>query len=250
MPEPGEVWLDSRMFPALGLALGDEVEVGLARLGIGRVLIKEPDRGGSFFDLGPRLLMNIADVPATEVVQPGSRIGYRLLLRGPEAELEALRAELELEPNYRWMDIRRNSARIGGALDRAESFPAARRFFLACCWRALPWPCPRTAMPAATTITLASSRRWGRLPTRYSTPISASWAWWEGSACCSGSGWAPGCTWRSFAALDALIPVDLPCRASGPSCSGAATGLICALAFAMPPLLHLKNVSHATRHAA
>ena len=123
-PPPGEVWLDSRLFPALGVSLGDTLEVGLAELTVGRVLVAEPDRGGSFFDLGPRLLMNMQDVPATEVVQPGSRLSYRLLLGGPEADLEDLKDAIEedLQPNYRWVSIRESSPRIGSALDRAESF--------------------------------------------------------------------------------------------------------------------------------
>ena len=242
MPEPGEVWLDSRMFPALGLALGDEVEVGLARLSIGRVLIKEPDRGGSFFDLGPRLLMNIADVPATEVVQPGSRIGYRLLLRGPEAELEALRAELELEPNYRWMDIRRNSARIGGALDRAESFLLLGGLL--------------GVLLAGVAVALSAHRyarrhydHVGIFKTLGATPNQILNAYLGilgvvgGFSVLLGLGLGAGLHLAIVAALDALIPVDLPMPSVRPFLLGAATGLICALAFAMPPLLHLKNVS-------
>ena len=122
IPPAGEVWLDSRLFPAMGVSLGDDIEVGLATLKISRVLVAEPDRGGSFFDLGPRLLMNIADVPATEVVQPGSRISYRLLLRGDDSDLADLKSILPLEPNYNWVSIRESSPRIGSALDRAESF--------------------------------------------------------------------------------------------------------------------------------
>ena len=122
VPAPGEIWLDSRLFPALGVSLGEEVEVGMASLRIGGVLVAEPDRGGSMFDLGPRLLMNLQDVPATEVVQPGSRLSYRMLLAGDNDELEALKEALPLQPNYRWASIRESSSSIGNALDRAESF--------------------------------------------------------------------------------------------------------------------------------
>ncbi|MDP6187118.1 MAG: ABC transporter permease, partial [Pseudomonadales bacterium] len=122
VPEPGTVWLDSRLFPAMNLGLGDTIEVGIAKLTVASVLIAEPDRGGSFFDLGPRLLMNMQDVAATEVVQPGSRLSYRLLLSGAEVELEALREALPLKPNFSWVSVRESSPRIGRALDRAESF--------------------------------------------------------------------------------------------------------------------------------
>ena len=122
VPDRGEIWLDSRLFPALGVQLGDSIEVGLANLKVTNVLVAEPDKGGSFFDLGPRVLMNLADVPATDVVQPGSRLSYRLLLSGDEKKLEELKSELNLEPNFRWVSVAESSPRIGSALDRAESF--------------------------------------------------------------------------------------------------------------------------------
>ncbi|MCY3793736.1 MAG: ABC transporter permease, partial [Gammaproteobacteria bacterium] len=45
LPAPGEIWIDSRLFPSLGVRLGDTVEVGMASLKVTRVLVKEPDRG-------------------------------------------------------------------------------------------------------------------------------------------------------------------------------------------------------------
>ena len=241
-PPPGEVWLDSRLFPALGLALGDEVEVGIARLEVSRVLIKEPDRGGSFFDLGPRLLMNIADVPATEVVQPGSRIGYRLLLRGPDADLDALRDELALEPNYRWMDIRESSRRIGGALDRAESFLLLGGLL--------------GVLLAGVAVALSAhrySRRHydhvGIFKTLGATPRQIVGAYLGilavvgGISVVLGLGLGAAVHLLIVEALAALMPVELPAPSPRPFLLGAATGLICALAFAMPPLLHLKNIS-------
>ena len=88
-PAPGEVWLESRLLPALSLALGDELEVGLASLKVSQVLIKEQDRGGGFDSAGPRVLMNGQDVAATSVVQPGSRLTYRYLFAGDRDALAA-----------------------------------------------------------------------------------------------------------------------------------------------------------------
>ena len=90
IPRMGTVWLDSRLFPALGVELGDTVSVGYADLVIEEVLTYEPDRGGSMWDMGPRLLMNLGDVEQTQVVQPGSRLQYKFLVAGDRADLDAL----------------------------------------------------------------------------------------------------------------------------------------------------------------
>ncbi len=242
VPPPGEVWLDSRLFPALHLALGDTVEVGVARLRVGRVLIREPDRGGSFFDLGPRLLMNIADVPATEVVQPGSRIRYRLLLRGPDADLEALREELAVEANFRWVDVRENSPRIGGALDRAESYLLLGGLL--------------GVLLAGVAVALSAHRyarrhydHVGIFKTLGATPAQILNVYLGilglvgAISVVLGLGLGVGLHLLIIRVLDALLPVSLPMPSFRPFLLGSATGLICALAFAMPPLLHLKSIS-------
>jgi putative ABC transport system permease protein len=242
LPEPGEVWLDSRLFPALGVQIGDSVEVGMARLSVGRVLVAEPDRGGSMFDLGPRLLMRMDDVPRTEVVQPGSRLSYRLLLRGPESALEALRADLPLEPNYVWRDIRDGSQAIGAALARAESFLLLGGLL--------------GVLLAGVAVAL-SAHRYAR---RH----------YDHVAILKTLGATPGQILRAFllllmvvgavavvlglvlgsalhlaivAVLGSVVPIDLPWPTARPFLLGAATGLICAVAFALPPLLHLYRIS-------
>ena len=242
IPAPGEIWLDSRLFPALGVELGDRVEVGVASFRVGRVLIKEPDRGGSFFDLGPRLLMNLADVPATEVVQPGSRIRYRLLLRGEEAELDALRDALSLGPGYRWVGIRESSPRIGAALRRAESFLLLGGLL--------------AVLLAGVAVALSAHRyarrhydHVGILKTLGAGPKGILYGFLGILSVVGLLSVALGLSLGGVlhlsivAALDALIPVNLPPPSARPLLLGTATGLICALAFAMPPLLHLKNIS-------
>lgn len=242
IPKAGEVWLDSRLFPALGVSLGDPIEVGLAELRIGRVLVAEPDRGGSFFDLGPRLLMNIEDVPATEVVQPGSRISYRLLLRGPEDDLQDLKRALPLEPNYRWVSIRESSPRIGSALDRAESFLLLGGLL--------------GVLLAGIAVALSAHRYASRhydhvavLKTLGATPKQILYGFMSilllvGSvAIAAGLLLGGALHFIIVELLASLIQIDLPSPGIRPFALGTATGLICALSFAMPAFLHLKEVS-------
>jgi putative ABC transport system permease protein len=67
---------------ALGLRMGDTLLLGDARLQVARILTQEPDRGAGFMNFAPRVLMNVADLPATGLVQPASRITYRFAVAG------------------------------------------------------------------------------------------------------------------------------------------------------------------------
>ena len=61
-------------------------------MAVGPVLLYEPDRGGETFHIAPRLLMNGADVPATGLIAPGSRVNYRLLVASEPKAIAAYRS--------------------------------------------------------------------------------------------------------------------------------------------------------------
>jgi putative ABC transport system permease protein len=84
-PAPGTVWVDPALLDALQLKVGDPLLLGDARLTIARTVIVEPDRGISFSSFAPRVLLADADLPATGLVQPASRITWRLAVAAPAA---------------------------------------------------------------------------------------------------------------------------------------------------------------------
>lgn len=88
-PGPGQAWVDAPVLEALGLQVGDPLLLGDARLRIGRVLVLEPDRGAGFMSFAPRVMINQADLAATALVQPASRIGYRLAVAGEPEPVKA-----------------------------------------------------------------------------------------------------------------------------------------------------------------
>ena len=244
VPERGEVWLDSRLFPSLGVVLGDSVQVGYEKLRISRVLTSEPDRGGSFFDLGPRVLMRLADVPATRVIQPGSRIGYRLLLAGDESALNEYRDRFREQfiGKFRWQSIRESSPSIGSALDRAESFLLLGGLL--------------AVILAGIAVALSANRYAKRhydhvsvLKTLGATPNEIQWGYF-GVLTVLGVGGVvfglllgTGIHLGIVQLLATYLPANLPLPGSRPLLLGAATGFICLIAFALPPLLALKNIS-------
>ncbi len=82
-PEAGEVWLDSKLVSLLG----GEVELGRSRFTANWLLTYEPDRGGTLFNLAPRILMNMEDLSSTGLIVPGSRVNYRLLFAGEQSQI-------------------------------------------------------------------------------------------------------------------------------------------------------------------
>lgn len=123
-PERGEAWVDSRLLPLLKIKLGDSVMVGEKSLIATRVIVNEPDRGSSFGAFGARVLMNEADLTATEVIQPGSRINYGWLVAGAERNVEAMLAELKprLTAHDRIRDVASAQQGLGKTLDTARKF--------------------------------------------------------------------------------------------------------------------------------
>ena len=120
---PGEVWFEARLLDLLQVKPGDTIELGEARLVVAGVIVNEPDAPLSVFGGSPRVIMHLADVAATNIVQPGSRISYRYLFAGTTSALDALTEALKprLTVHQRWRNLDRESA-IGSALERAERF--------------------------------------------------------------------------------------------------------------------------------
>ena len=123
-PKPGEVWLDERLASGLLLAPGGAVAVGQLHLPVRAILTMEPDRGINFFSLAPRLMMHVDDIPASGLVQTGSRVRYRLLLAGETKALANFRAWAEPRLSYgqRLEDARNARPEIRSALDRSQRF--------------------------------------------------------------------------------------------------------------------------------
>ena len=92
VPQAGEAWPDERMATTLSLAPGTALALGNIAVRSGPILTLEPDRGMNVFALAPRLMINLADLPATGLIQPGSRVSYRLHLAGEAVDVRAFEA--------------------------------------------------------------------------------------------------------------------------------------------------------------
>jgi putative ABC transport system permease protein len=100
------------------------VSIGTLRLRLSARVVRDVDQAIGFASFAPRVLLNMSDLPATGLVQEGSRINYRLLLAGEAAQLAGLRAWLEkrLALGEKLEDVRDARPEIRTALERAERF--------------------------------------------------------------------------------------------------------------------------------
>ena len=244
-PPPGEVWLESRALPALGIDVGDNVYVGEATLRVGRIIITEPDRqqGGMVDNAGPRLMMHLSDVPATNVVQMGSRVRYRYLFASDvSADLDGFSEwfDGEYDNVYRLRDVRDESEEVSEALDRAESFLMLGSLFAVLL----------SGLAIALTAKRYSERHFDYvaiLKTLGCTSRQITSIYVRMQLILAFTAVVLGCLlgWLMhhgiLALLDSLLQVTLPPAGYQPYVIGAMTALICLLAFALPPLLALRE---------
>jgi putative ABC transport system permease protein len=82
-PEPGTAWVDAALLSALQLKIGDALLLGDVSLKIARIVSIEPDRGAGFMSFAPRVMIGHGDLAATGLIQPASRVSYRLAVASP-----------------------------------------------------------------------------------------------------------------------------------------------------------------------
>lgn len=124
IPRSGTVWVDERLLARLEMHVGDSIALGIRRFRVAARLTEEPETTVGFLNLGPRLIMNLADLPSTGLIQVGSRVTYRLGLTGTAQAIRDFRAfaQARAGPGQRVEDVRDARPEIRSALERAEKF--------------------------------------------------------------------------------------------------------------------------------
>ena len=84
IPARGQAWVEAALLEALGLQIGDELLLGESSFRVTRLIVNEPDRGAGFMNFAPRVMINEKDVAATGLIQPASRVSYRLAVAGED----------------------------------------------------------------------------------------------------------------------------------------------------------------------
>jgi len=124
VPQPGTLWISRAGADALGAQVGDIIGIGSSELRLAALVVQEPDAALDYFNTAPRVFINLGDVPATGLVQEGSRIAYRLVVAGEASDVERFTALARdnLARGQRLETAADARPEIRQALDRADRF--------------------------------------------------------------------------------------------------------------------------------
>jgi putative ABC transport system permease protein len=243
VPARGTLWLSDEAARELAVARGGTVRIGTLALSVAAVVAEEPDAALDYFNLAPRVFMNLADLPASGLVQEGSRIGYRLVVRGAPAAVERYVAatRAELGRGQRLETIAEARPELRRALDRAGRFFALAAMI--------------AVALAAVAVALAARRYAERhldgcalmrcLGASQRTIVAITLGELllvGGAGIAIGLAAAAGLQALAADRLAATLGIVLPPLATAPAGFGAAVGLTVLLAFAAPPVLALARV--------
>ena len=88
-PQAGTVWVEAGVLTALRVQIGDQISLGDSSFKIAALIAAEPDRGTGFVSFSPRVMLRWSDLAATHLIQPASRVTWRLLVAGPMRQGDA-----------------------------------------------------------------------------------------------------------------------------------------------------------------
>jgi len=251
-PASGEAWVEARLFNLLNIKIGDNIEVGYLNLVVTHLIVNEPDRGTGFAAAGARVMISIDDLPASQLVRPGSRIGYRFLMSGDDRSIEQYKDWFQQRE-----DALSNSSEIkhfrlvtpdNAEQQLAEAMQRGRAFLLLSGTIGV--------LLAGIAMALASQRYASRLTDQ----VALMKAWGQSTNAIRRSqflrlfiiaavstligmllGWLAHYTLLEVA--KGVFDVELPLPGSRPWIVATITGFVCVLGFALPALWHLPTIA-------
>lgn len=241
-PAIGTVWVTPRILAALGLQIGDTIQIGKLTARITAVIAYLPDGGFGFLSIAPKILLNYRDIPLTTLVNSNSRVAYKLLMSGTPGVIGNLRAAFRnhLPAGVEMRDANDSEHQLAAATGRAQRFLALAALV--------------SVLVSAVAIVLAARR----YTDRYTDTIAVlrclglkRWRvqlllllelLWLGIAA-SAIGVVIGffAQFGLVAMLKGLLPALLPAASFTPALSASGICLVMLMGFALPPLMRVAN---------
>jgi len=243
IPARGELWLDERLYAALGVRTGDTAGLGLLELRVAGMVSFESDRGANFFSLLPRAIVHLDDLPDSGLLTPGARATYRLHVAGEPEAVEAFErwAVPRLGRGQRVETLENARPEVRSALDQARRFLRLSAL-LAVILAAVAVGLSARRFMRRHLDACAVMRCLGAAPSRVLAVFVGEFVLFGLAAALLGAlaGWAVQAGLAGT--LASLMQLPLPSPSLHPLGHGLAVGLTLLVGFVLPQLLRLRRV--------
>ena len=247
IPAPGEAWVDAPLLEALALKPGDSLLLGDSQLRIARIIVVEPDRGAGFMSFAPRVMLNQADLAATRLVQPASRLTYRFAVAGDDKRVSAFvkwALEEVKKPAIRGVRI---ESLEGGRPEMRQTLDRAEKFLnlvalLAALLSAVAVALGARGFAAGHLDDCAMLRVLGQSQRTIALAYASEFALIGLFASLLGVAVGFGVHFLFVLLLAGLVETSLPAATLWPAAFGIGMGLTLLFAFGLPPVMQLAQV--------
>ena len=249
VPQPGQAWVDPALLEVLNLQMGDVIWLGDKSFQTAALIDREPDRGAGFMNFAPRVMIHQSDVQATGLIQPASRISYRMAVSGDESQanvqqfLKWAREEID-KPEVRGIQVESMESgrpEMRQTLDRAEKFlnlVALLAGLLCAVSVALAARTFASKHLDACALLRVLGQSQQTLSVAYAFEFITAGVMASLLGVMMGFGIHHAFVWL----LAGLVDVQLPPSSAAPALLGLGMGLTLLLAFGLPPVLQLAKV--------
>ncbi|RPD84049.1 FtsX-like permease family protein [Luteimonas sp. 100069] len=243
VPEPGTVWMSRAGADTLGTSVGETVTLGTSAFRLAALVLQEPDASIDYFNVAPKVFLHRADLEGTGLVQPGSRIRYRLVVAGDANAVDTFTgiARANLGRGQRVETIGDARPEVRSSLDRAGRFlglAALVSVILAAVAVAM-----AARQHSARHLTSVAVMRCMGAQQRTLVGIHVGELLLLGViACTLGVAIAFGLQWGIARWLESLLGLSIPAAGWMPALQGYGVGLVVLMAFGAPPVLALRRV--------
>ena len=115
---------ETRLFAALQVKTGAQVQLGQSTVRLSRMIRKMPDQASSAFQIAPILILPLLKVEETGLLTPASRASYSYLFTGDETQIAKYKKWLKprLKPGERLRTLDDGLPSVQNALQRGQRF--------------------------------------------------------------------------------------------------------------------------------
>ena len=250
IPAPGKAWVDAALLEALGLKMGDALLLGDSRLTIDTIIAVEPDRGAGFMNFAPRVMIHTQDIGATKLVQPASRLTYRMAVAGEDkpvsdfvawADTQVKQGAVTGMRGVRIESLQGGRPEMSQTLDRADKFLSLVAL-LAALLSAVAVALSARAFAASHLDDCAMLRVLGLSQRTIAASYAFEFFLIGVFASATGVLLGYGVHYLFVLLLAGLVDVALPAATVWPVLLGMGMGLTLLFAFGLPPVLQLAQV--------